>query len=314
MNPNTVLILSHHAPMLIPRLQRLGLNPLVQITSEPEQLEINFEETIGIITSNTCFLPAERIALFPNLQFIGRLGSGMEIIDVAYAEQKKIVCFGSAEGNAQAVAEHALGMLLALLNRIGTAHQEMKQGFFIRKENTGREISSLKVGIVGFGANGSRFAEILSYLGAQVFAHDIRDIALPCDSMISFSKKIDEIVAKCDVLSFHVPINNETKQKAATLMDSMQNPYILINCARGELVPVERLLQGLKNEEITGACIDVWEREPLSMLDTQKMAVANEILGMPQVVATPHIAGYSHQATEKMSAIIADKIEEFLRK
>lgn len=314
MNPNTVLILSNHAPILTERLHSLGLNTLVHISSAPESLAIDFDAIIGIVTSNACFLPAEKIDLFPNLKFIGRLGSGMEIIDVAYAESKNIACFGSPEGNAQAVAEHALGMLLSLLNNIGKAHREMEQGLFLRKENTGRELSDLKVGIVGYGANGSRFAEILAHFGAQIYVHDIRDVVMPEHFDFSFSKEIEEITENCDLLSFHIPINPESKQKALALMEGMQQPYLLINCARGELVPIDILYQGLKLGKIVGACIDVWEREPLSLLDPRKSAMVQEILEMPQVVATPHVAGYSLQATVKMSAIIAQKIEDFFGK
>lgn len=313
MTPNIVLILSAHHPILTERLKSIGFTPVVHLTSDPALLDVEFNQVCGIVTSNACILNREQIDLFPNLRFIGRLGSGMEIIDVAYAESKGICCWGSPNGNAQAVAEHALGMLLNLLNHISKSQSEMRVGKFLRKENTGREISDLNVGIIGYGANGSRFADILHFLGATLWVHDIRDIRLPYEHNATFSQSIDDILEHCDVVSLHIPINKAAQAKTSDILSGMKRPFILINCARGGLVPIEDLYQGLKTGRISGACIDVWQEEPLEKLPHRLKLIAQEIVQMPNVIATPHIAGYSFQAAYKMSQIIADKIEEWCR-
>lgn len=309
MKANTVLILSHHHPILIEELEALKYNVCIDLQPNWQNPSFSFESIIGIVTSNTCFLPKEKIELFPNLKFIGRLGSGMEIIDTKFAHQQGIICFGSPEGNANAVAEHALGLLIGVLRNIRKSNDELIQGRFLRKENMGRELQDCKVGILGFGSNGQQFAQHLLHFGAQVYAHDCEEKSFIPHENLHFSTAISDLVNNCDVLSFHLPIDNAAKEKSNQVLNDMKQPFILINCARGKLMDVDLLFEMLVNRKIIAAGIDVWEEEPLDLLPKKKFEKVKQILSMPQVIATAHIAGYSHQATYKMSKVIADKIK-----
>ncbi len=309
MKANTVLILSHHHPILIEELESLKYDVCIDLKPNWQNPSFNFESIFGIVTSNTCFLPKEKIELFPNLKFIGRLGSGMEIIDTTYAQQKGIICFGSPEGNANAVAEHALGLLIGVLRNIKKSNDELIQGKFLRKENMGRELHDCKVGILGFGNNGQQFAQHLLHFGVQVYAHDCEEKSFIAHENLHFSTNISELINQCDVLSLHLPIDNKAKEKVHQVLNQMKQPFILINCARGKLIETDLLFEMLVNEKITGAGIDVWEEEPLDLLPKKKFEKINQILAMPQVIATAHIAGYAHQATYKMSKVIAEKIK-----
>lgn len=309
MNKGIVLLLSPHHPVLSDKLISLGYQPEYFVQSDISALPVSYNQVVGIITSNTCFLPRQKIDLFPNLKFIGRLGSGMEIIDVAYAVGRGIACFGSPDGNANAVAEHALGMLLSLINHIHHSQTELTKGKFLRKENTGREISDLKVGIIGYGNNGKLFADILYHMGATIYAHDKVEKEIPYHDHYYFSTEVNDVIQHCNVISLHIPIDREAGEKVNQVMNGMRQPFILINCARGGLVTIDQLYERLKDGRITGACIDVWEEEPLDLLTPERLRKVNEILTMRNVIATPHIAGYTVQATYKMSRILADKIE-----
>lgn len=309
MKANTVLILSHHHPILIAELEALKFNVCIDLQPNWQNPSFNFETILGIVTSNTCFLPKEKIELFPNLKFIGRLGSGMEIIDTSYAQQKGIICFSSPEGNANAVAEHVLGLLIALLRNIKKSNDELIQDKFLRKENMGRELQDCKVGILGFGNNGQQFAHHLLHFGTQVYAHDCEEKSFAPHENLYFSTSISALVNNCDVLSLHLPIDNAAKEKVNQVLQEMKQPFILINCARGKLLDTDLLFEMLANGKIIAAGIDVWEEEPLNLLSKEKFEKAKQILTLPQVIATPHIAGYSHQATFKMSQVIANKIK-----
>lgn len=310
MKANTILILSHHHQILIDRLQQLGYNVHIHISDDWTNQSFEFEDIVGIVTSNTCPMSKERIALFPNLKFIGRLGSGMEIIDTEYALSKGILCFSSPEGNANAVAEHALGMLINCLKNMHSAQEQLKSGLFLRKENTGRELNSCKVGIIGYGTNGKQFADYLIHFGARVYAHDIEDKEFIASDLFSFSKELDDILSYCDVISFHIPINPATKEKANYILQSIKHPFVLINCARGKLISSQLLLDMLISGQIISAGIDVWEEEPFNLASPEQQAVLQRIVNMPQVIASPHIAGYTFEAHYKMSNIIAEKIEK----
>lgn len=308
MNPKTILILSRHHPILITSLESVGYQTHIYVNDDLKNLEIPFSSVVGIVTSNSCYMPKEHIDLFENLKFIGRLGSGMEIIDVEYASTKGITCFSSPEGNANALAEHALGMLLSLLNNIHRSQEELKNGIFDRNGNMGRELYDLKVGIIGYGTNGSQFAKHLSHFGTTIYAFDIEDKEVIETENFHFSMDYNDIIENCDCISFHIPINDLSIQTAKQIIHNMQEPFILINVARGGLIAIDDLFDLLASGSMVGAAIDVWESEPLKSLPAHDYDKALQILSMPNVIGTPHIAGYSHQAFYKMSKIISDKI------
>lgn len=308
-----VLIIAKVHPVLLEMLHVIGYHCEIHEELNREQcLELiaGFE---GVITSNKLRIDDRLIDAGTRLEWIGRLGSGMEIIDTDYARQKGISCFNSPEGNANAVAEQALGMLLALQHRIVTSHTEISKGQWLRDENRGTEIEGKTAGIIGLGNNGSAFAQKLVAMGLNVVAYDkfennydlpgIR----PCDNL-------DLIFNDADIISFHVPLNAGTRYYFnADFLQSMRKHFVLLNLSRGPVVSLKVLYEGMASGKITAAALDVWEKEPYWNMPEPLKTMADELMRRPNFVGTPHIGGYSREATYKMSHCLAEKIEKFSR-
>lgn len=268
----------------------------------------------GLVTSNHLPVDKDLLEAAGQLKWVGRLGSGMEIIDVAYAETKGIACFSSPEGNANAVAEQALGMLLALEANIFRSFQEIKNGRWLREENRGFEIEGKTAGIIGLGNNGHLFAKKLMAMGLNVLAYDSarNNYDLPgvvgCDGL-------DDIYEQAEILSFHVPLNAATYHYFdAGMLSGMQRRFILLNLSRGPVVAQSALLEGLQNGKIRGAALDVWEEEPFWKNTGSAISLqAQALLKMPNFIGTPHIGGYTHDALYKMSQVLGEKINRFMK-
>lgn len=261
----------------------------------------------GVITSTRLQLNRELIDSAPMLEWIGRMGSGMEVIDVQYAQAKGITCFSSPEGNANAVAEHALGMLLSLNKRIIKSNNEVKQGQWLRDENRGVELDGKSIGIIGFGHTGRAFAKKLMGFDVQIMVYDKYNQE---DYPKYVSKaSLKDIWQDADIISFHVPLREDTYHYVdAAFIDKMRKPFVIINTSRGIVIDTYALWDGLQKKKIRGACIDVWEEEPLSKMSEEMRALLDKIANRPEVVLTPHIAGYSYEAIYKMSKSLLSKI------
>ncbi|GAA4450819.1 NAD(P)-dependent oxidoreductase [Rurimicrobium arvi] len=265
-------------------------------------------ECVGVITSTRLQLNRELIDAAPMLEFIGRMGSGMEVIDVAYADQKGIRCIGSPEGNCNAVAEHAMGMLLSLTKRITKSFSEVRSGLWLRDENRGMELEGKTVGIIGFGHTGSAFAKLLSAFNMRILAYD-KYHPVAATTNITPCNSLEPVFREADIISFHVPQQEDThhlfNREFAT---AMQKPFILLNTSRGTVVDSELLPGLLQSGKMTALGLDVWEEEPLSKMSAKLRIVFNELITLPNVVITPHIAGYSVEALFKMSDILLKRI------
>lgn len=265
-------------------------------------------DCIGIVTSTRLDINHELIDAAPQLRWIGRMGSGMEIIDVPYAISKGIKCYSSPEGNMNAVAEHALGMLLALNKRIIHSNNEIKQGLWIRDANRGVEIEGKTIAIIGFGHTGSAFAKKLSGFGAHVLAYDKYDKSRIPKQVIK-CRDLSLVYKEADIVSFHVPLQEDTiHYMNEEFIENMKKPFVLINTSRGGVVDARAMYNGLLSHKISGACIDVWEEEPIEKMNVDIRHVFDEMANMPNVVLTPHIAGYSVESLYKMSKILLEKI------
>jgi D-3-phosphoglycerate dehydrogenase len=266
------------------------------------------KECSGVITSTRLLLDKGLIDAAPGLKWIGRMGSGMEVVDLEYAKVKGITCYSSPEGNRNAVGEHALGMLLALTHRIVWSDIEMKQGVWLREENRGVELEGKTIGLIGYGNTGSAFAKKLQGFDMNIMAYD-KYAPQGIPAHVINCADLQPIFEQADIISFHVPQQADTMNYFDDVfLSKMRKPFILINTSRGAVVNIASLRSGIKNGQIIGACLDVFEEEPLGAMSEGVRAMMNELMNLPNVVVTPHIAGYTFEALYKMSRVLLDKI------
>lgn len=303
-----VLIAAPVHPVLLEGLAAIGYECVMHEHITQATAFALIAECVGVITSTRLQLDRELLDAAPHLQWIGRMGSGMEVIDLAYAAGKGIRCYGSPEGNCNAVGEHALGMLLSLIRRISWSQTEMAQGIWKRDENRGAELEGKTIGIIGYGHTGAALAKKLTGFDMRVLAYDkyrTEPIPAPVETCVDLEK----IFRHADIVSFHVPLQPDTvRYFDAALISAMQKPFVLINTSRGQVVDTQALHDGLLSGKVLGACLDVYEYEPVSRSPIELQNAISAMVRMPNVVLTPHIAGYTHEALYKMSRTLLEKI------
>lgn len=248
------------------------------------------------------------------VEFIARSGAGMENIDVPYCAARGIELFNAPEGNRNAVAEHALGMLLTLFNHLTRCDREVRSGIWLREENRGTELDGKTVGIIGYGNNGSAFANKLRGFDVQVLAYDKYKDEYGTKWVKESTWK--DIQARCDVLSLHVPQNEETNYLINDqVIQSFSKPFYLINLSRGKIVETAALVKGLESGKILGACLDVNEYEKASFEnlfdDFNSLPAAMQyILKSEKVLLSPHVGGWTHESYFKLSDVLLQKIRK----
>lgn len=245
-----------------------------------------------------------------DLKFIARSGAGMENIDEGYCHKNSITLFNAPEGNRNAVAEHALGMLLALFNRVVIADREVRSGKWHREENRGVELEGKTVGIIGFGNNGSQFAKKLTGFDCEVIAYDKYKTGFSSD--IAEEVSLDQIFERSDVVSFHIPQNEETiGMGGKAFFDKFKKPIYVINLARGKVIQTSALVEAMKNDQVVGACLDVLEYEKSSFESFFEQELPQDfqyLLKSDRVILSPHVGGWTHESYFKLSDVLANKI------
>jgi len=293
------------------QLEQLGFQNEADYTSTKEEIEAKIENYNGIVIRSRFKIDKTFIDKAENLDFIARVGAGLESIDCDYATSKNIHLIAAPEGNRNAVGEHALGMLLSLFNNLNKADKEVKNGIWQREANRGYELDGKTIGIIGYGNMGKAFAKKLRGFDVEVLCNDILpNVGDKNAKQVSLS----ELQQKADVLSLHVPWTRETnKMVSSEFINQFAKPFWLLNLARGKCVVTKDLVSALKSKKILGAGLDVLEYEKLSFEnlfdDETKNPDFEYLRQVDNVLLTPHIGGWTFESHEKLAQTIVDKIK-----
>lgn len=301
-----ILFIDTVHPLLKKKLEELYCHCDTAYEKNKLEIESIIDNYEGIIIRSRFYIDRQFIDRASNLKFIARAGSGLENIDVNYAKSKNVRCYNAAEGNRQAVAEHALGMLLMLFNNLNTADSEVRKGRWNREKNRGIELNGKTIGIIGYGNNGSAFAKLLKGFDVNILAYDKYLDDHP------YKSSMQEIYKSADILSLHIPLTEYTHHLInQKFIKNFHKKIYLINTARGKCVNTNHLASALRIGKIQGACLDVLEYESVSFEHLIQNEITNDmqyLINSNKVILSPHIAGWTKESSIKIVEILLKKI------
>lgn len=302
-----ILQLDKNHPLISEQLTAKGFVVEEDHSSPYDEVLEKIKDYQGIIIRSRIPLDKNFLTRASHLKFIARVGAGMENIDIETAENLGIKLINSPEGNRDSVAEHVVGMLLILMNRLFIASNEVKNGIWKREENRGDELLGKTFGIIGYGNMGKATAKRLSGFGVDVIFHDI----LPnLSDEFATQVSLEELQNRADILSLHIPLTSETHHLIdEEFISKMEKNFYFVNTARGKNLKTKALVQAIESGKVLGACLDVLEYEKSSFenLETENQDL-KYLLDSEKVIVTPHIGGWTHQSKEKLAQVIVDKI------
>ena len=307
-----ILHLDENHELLKNELEKLGFKNYFDLISTKKEIENKIWEYQGIILRSRIEIDKRFIDSCKNLKFIARVGSGLENIDTDYAKKKNIEIISAAEGNANAVGEHALGMLLSLLNKIIKSNNEINQNICEREQNRGIELDGKTIGIIGYGNTGKSLAKKLSGFNVRVLCNDIiEDVSDKYATQVSIS----EIMKSCDIVSLHTNLNDSSFHLINKhFINNCKKSFFLINTSRGECLKTSDVVDGIKTGKILGACLDVIENESKSFEFLNINSDFEYLKKSEKVVLSPHIAGWSIESKLKLAQVVLEKIKDLYGK
>lgn len=308
-----ILHIDSNHPSLIPMLIKNGHVNHSDFISSKHDIGLVIKNYDGLILRSRFKIDKEFIDKAINLKFIARVGSGIENIDSKYAKTKNIEVISSPEGNSNAVGEHAMGLLLSLLNNINTSSVQVKKGVWVREQNRGHELEGKTVAILGLGNTGKSFAKKIAAFNCNIIFHDIND---DIKSDIAKKSSLDDIYENADVLSLHLPHTNLTFNLFnKTFIEKFNKPFWLLNTSRGSIVNTADLIEALKTNKVLGAGLDVLDIESSSFTEiiNDKNEDFHKLSSFKNVIITPHIAGWTFESNIKLSKIVVDKINNYFK-
>lgn len=308
-----ILHLDENHPILVEQLAVLGFENIVDTQSSKEVIAQDIAQYHGLVIRSRFPIDKPFLQKAKNLRFVARVGSGLENIDVNAAATMNIAVLAAPEGNSPSVGEHALGMLLSLLNKLPQGNKEVRTGKWRREANRGQELGGKTIGIIGYGYTGKQFARKLVGFDVKVLCHDILN-----NVGDAYAKQVPlkTIHDQADVVSIHLPLNESTQQYVNhVFIKNMKNSFWLINTARGNQVVIEHLVNGLKANKVKGACLDVLDIETAAFdLNIEQSDDWQFLTASNRVILSPHVAGWTIQSHLRLSEVILSKIKQLMDK
>jgi len=307
--PKRILITDDVHPLLYEALSKDGYEVNFQPEIKPDEVLAIIHDYTGLIVNSKVYVGKEMMDRAKKLKFVCRAGSGLEVIDLNYAKEKGIAAFNSPEGNRNAVAEHALGMLLNLMNHISRADAEVRQYQWNREENRGNELWGKTVGLIAFGNTAQAFAKLLHGFDVNILAYDKYYQRFSYEYITESS--LEQIFEEADVLSLHLPLTPETTFLIDyNFLSNFKKPYWLLNTSRGKILDTAALVRSVEEGKIISAALDVLENEKINSLNAKEQTVFNSLLADNRIFLSPHIAGWTHESKRKIAEVLLAGIKK----
>ena len=303
------IIVDEMHPSIVPTLQGLGYKVDYRPDIDRHDLLREIAHYQGLVIRSKTRVDAEIVAAATDLRFVARAGAGLDNLDLEALEAAGIKVVNAPEGNRDALAEHGMGLLLSLLHNITTAHSSVRRGEWQREAFRGMELGGKTVGLIGYGNMGKAFAQRLSSFKCEVLAYD----KYLNDYSDDFAREVslETIFESCQIVSLHVPLTRETRGfYDYSFFDRFHHPILLLNTARGEILPLADLVRLIDEQKVVGAGLDVLEQEPISQLADKQENIYEYLVNSPQILLTPHVAGWSRQSYQRINAVLVQKLTQ----